>query len=848
MMKFGRYDVRGLLGRGGMAEVFKASISGIGGFDKPIVVKRLRPDLAGNPELVQMFLDEARLVAQLSHPNIAQVFEVGELEGIPYLCMEYVHGPTLRQIIRQLRAEKKRHLGHIARILSAVALALDYAHNKKDAAGQPLGIVHRDVSPPNIIVSMDGVPKLLDFGVAKAEGRLSETKGQSLKGKFAYMSPEQIRGVVTPATDIFALGVCLYEASLLRKPFRGASEAETLRAVMEGTFTRPTELDENFPDRLEEIILWAMQPDPERRCPSARILHNALENFATKGPEPSSPETLRAWVHELFPDPTVFNPLPVEEAVLESSASGAGTSEVGVSSFSGATVPPTVAIPSAEGGRFNLTPSQSVVVRERSNLAWIVALVAVLAAGALGAVLYLRGGAQLESKPGSDGSGAASSPVQDAAVESYVAEAERVLKDGDAALADQLASKLEEMSAKDPDLDIRRLKMVGKLRVFGAVSKARAAIAQNDLDRAIEYAKQALMLDFSNQEARDLLEKARKAKGAESGPVEESGGEEEPVVRGSSSGDAAARASTHTRRKASSRGAGQLVVVSEPEAIAYVDDVPIGMTPLTGVPIRRGVHTLELRAPGYTPIRKRIAVRARKPVRVEVQLTPETPERTAGVDRPANGAGAQAEVGRPSDEGPASAATPPSPAAGAVAASGRGDARDKAAPPSESSAVAAASGAPQKKPAGPSANAEEKGAPPRAPASASSAAAAVPSAAGRHAQPEQEGRQRTRRAEPPRLPRVAVARSRRDVLRILQQVEAELVLRGHLPRAQVKNITAPLARQLYTQLAPGEVTELYPRGLYWIAVDLFAEGRSPAQVASALRGAHYSGKAQSYGH
>ena len=308
--KLGRFEVVSPISRGGMADVYRCRLRGMGGFEKILVVKRIRADRSEDPRFVGMFLDEARLAAHLSHPNIVQVFEVGEADGAPYIAMEYVEGPTLASLIRQLwkggrQPEGGVPHGHLARIAADICAGLHEAHTARAATGEPLGIVHRDVSPQNILVSRQGVAKLLDFGVAKANGRLTETQAGTLKGKLRYMSPEQLEGVVDARADVFALGVCLFEATVGQSPF-GPADAEEItlfKRIAGGRYAQPSALLPGYPPALERILLAALDPDPDRRCPTAGELHQRLEAFLAEGSHASTAGAVAAWVNALCPEP-----------------------------------------------------------------------------------------------------------------------------------------------------------------------------------------------------------------------------------------------------------------------------------------------------------------------------------------------------------------------------------------------------------------------------------------------------------------------------------------------------------------------------------------------------------------
>ena len=314
--RFGKFEVVGFLGRGGMAEVFLCRLGGLGGFNKELVVKRILPERVADPSFLRMFLDEARVAANLNHPNIVQIYEIGEAEGLPYIAMEYVRGPTFSTVIRETVRAKQLHLGHVAKILSGVCEGLHHAHSALGPNREPLGLVHRDVSPQNIILSPEGAPKLLDFGVAKARGRLTTTEAGTLKGKLRYMAPEQIQGgTLDHRADVFSVGVLLCEATTGRNPFgaKQVSEVQLFKNIVNGTYNRPSELAESYPEELERIVLWAIEPDVSVRCPSAEALHDALEKFVSAGPYQSTGRTMATWMNEHVAKKFFSLPLPADQ-------------------------------------------------------------------------------------------------------------------------------------------------------------------------------------------------------------------------------------------------------------------------------------------------------------------------------------------------------------------------------------------------------------------------------------------------------------------------------------------------------------------------------------------------------
>jgi ABC-type branched-subunit amino acid transport system substrate-binding protein len=262
-----------------MAEIFLAKMTGAGGFERNVVVKRILPQLLEEPDFVDMFLDEARLAARLTHQNIIQIYDLGTHEGAYFIAMEYLPGEDLHSILRLCRARKELLPVDIAvRIAVDAAHGLHYAHEFSDADGEPLGIVHRDVSPANVLVGYEGQVKVLDFGIAKAGSRLTKTTAGVLKGKYHYMSPEQARGdEIDRRSDIFSIGVTLYEALTGKRPFAADTELAILNAVIAGTFVPLRQLRPEVSPELEAVVNRAMAPDREARPASAKALASELE-------------------------------------------------------------------------------------------------------------------------------------------------------------------------------------------------------------------------------------------------------------------------------------------------------------------------------------------------------------------------------------------------------------------------------------------------------------------------------------------------------------------------------------------------------------------------------------------
>ncbi|HEX4462271.1 MAG TPA: serine/threonine-protein kinase, partial [Polyangia bacterium] len=271
MTKFGRYRLLEELGAGGMAVVTRAVVDGPKGFEREIVIKRILREHSYHPSFARMLATEARLSARLRHPGIVQVHEFGEVDGEYYLAMELVEGCDLSALVKACKARQlKLPLGVAAYIVSQVASALAYAHALTDDDGQPLGIVHRDVSPSNIMVTPLGGVKLLDFGIAKVTDKLREdqtrTSVGSLKGKLSYLSPEQCEGrELDGRSDIFALGIVFYELMTLDRLYRGKTEIETMSLIRAGNVEPPSARVAGIPPDVDALVLRMLAPTPDER-------------------------------------------------------------------------------------------------------------------------------------------------------------------------------------------------------------------------------------------------------------------------------------------------------------------------------------------------------------------------------------------------------------------------------------------------------------------------------------------------------------------------------------------------------------------------------------------------------
>lgn len=301
---FGKYYLLERINVGGMAEVFKAKSYGIEGFEKIVAVKRILPNIAEDEEFVQMFLDEAKIAVQLTHANIAQVYDLGRVGDSYYIAMEYINGKDLRAIFdRAKKLGEKIPIPMACYIIMKVCEGLDYAHNKKDATGKDLNLVHRDVSPQNILISYEGEVKIIDFGIAKVANKLSKTQAGILKGKFGYMSPEQVRGLpLDRRSDIFSVGIVLYELVSGERLFYGENEISILEKVKNVEIIPPTTYNPEIPEELENIILKALAKDLEERYQTAMELHDDLQSFLYTTGSFFGRKDLAAYMKKLFPE------------------------------------------------------------------------------------------------------------------------------------------------------------------------------------------------------------------------------------------------------------------------------------------------------------------------------------------------------------------------------------------------------------------------------------------------------------------------------------------------------------------------------------------------------------------
>jgi eukaryotic-like serine/threonine-protein kinase len=280
---FGPYLVYEQLGMGGMARVDRAAHTGIEGFQRPIALKRMLPHVAANDDMVKAFVREAMLARHLRHSNVAQTYELGKVDGVLFIAMELVTGPTLRAVLKHCAQTTGPMPVPVAlNILNQICDALDYAHNLCDESGQPLGIIHRDVSPSNIIIDEAGVAKLIDFGIAKASAAGMQTMSGTIKGKFGYMAPEYLEGQIDARADLFAVGVIAHELLTNRPLFSVADDMETLRRVRAMPLKPPSASNPNVPAEIDDVVMTALSRKPEGRWQHATALRTAMTTLTKR--------------------------------------------------------------------------------------------------------------------------------------------------------------------------------------------------------------------------------------------------------------------------------------------------------------------------------------------------------------------------------------------------------------------------------------------------------------------------------------------------------------------------------------------------------------------------------------
>jgi serine/threonine protein kinase len=304
--RFGKYELLERLAMGGMAEVFLARSFGVEGFEKHLVIKRILPGLARSPRFIKLFIKEAKITAGLAHPNIVQTYELGRVGEDHYIAMEYIHGQDLTRVNRALRAEQFRMpMGLAVYTVAKMLRGLGFAHTLSDAQGRPLNLVHRDVSPHNVMLSYQGEVKIFDFGIARLLGDTMGVENQVAPrgGKFAYMSPEQATGrPMDPRSDIYSAGIVLYELLVGQRLFKHSDPQEKLRMVREADIADPRQQHPNIPEALWAILKRMLAADPGDRPDRAELAEEELWGFLFSYGLRADAKEMRAFLQDLYPD------------------------------------------------------------------------------------------------------------------------------------------------------------------------------------------------------------------------------------------------------------------------------------------------------------------------------------------------------------------------------------------------------------------------------------------------------------------------------------------------------------------------------------------------------------------
>jgi len=380
----GPYDLLAPIGVGGMARVWAARVRGT---KDVVALKMLRPELAENVEFRKMFFDEARIASRVRHPNVCGTFEMGEQSGVLYLAMEWLDGPSLMRVLRP-GDDETTDCDRIpvrpriaARIVADACAGLHAAHELVGDDGRPLGVVHRDVSPHNILITSDGVVKVTDFGVAKALGKSHMTMAGQLKGKLAYMAPEQLTGgPVDRRADVFALGCLLYEITTGQRPFQGEHDPQVMTAIVLGRYEPPAAVMQNYPHELSIIVMRALANDPAGRFPSAEHMRQALENYLRSSGPTVGPAQVVALIQERCGDELVLR----ANALRDDAAAPPGTRRSAVYP------------PAAKNRNGNDSGSGTMMVVDgrpdtaRRGIVWLLAAALLGAALGVGVLSYVR--------------------------------------------------------------------------------------------------------------------------------------------------------------------------------------------------------------------------------------------------------------------------------------------------------------------------------------------------------------------------------------------------------------------------------------------------------------------------
>jgi serine/threonine-protein kinase len=447
-LALGRYECLLPIARGGMAAVWAARARGARGFQRFVAIKTMLPTLSSDANFETMFLDEARIVSRIRHPNVVEIVDLGEQDSLLYIVMEWIDGEPLSTLMRKSSEDGRLPLGIAARIMADACAGVHAAHELKDDEGRVVGLVHRDISPQNILVSYDGLVKLVDFGVAKATGMSSaETQAGHIKGKIAYMAPEQVTGhKVDRRTDVFACGIVLYQIATGKHPFRGEHEAATINNVLSRDVPPPRHYIPDCPPRLHQVLMRALQREPERRFQTAAEMGHELDEVARMDGKRVTSEAVASFIKKVAGPMGEERRAALKRAVAEvdqrpgqaAAMLASSADPVQPTPASGSVIitgqrsgMPIVLYPSAPGqepsgtGSSAVSLGSAIAAPQRKSRVWLVAAcggAAVLLAGAAAAVSGIGASArdtqpmppQVSSSP-ADPAPSAAAPVQPSA-------------------------------------------------------------------------------------------------------------------------------------------------------------------------------------------------------------------------------------------------------------------------------------------------------------------------------------------------------------------------------------------------------------------------------------------------
>jgi serine/threonine protein kinase len=317
--RLGEYELLERIGAGGMAEVFKARRTGASGFERIVAIKRILPHLAQDEQFVTMFVDEAKIAVHLNHPNIAAIHDLGHADGTCFIALDYVHGRDLRRLWDRERAwGAPPHAGIACHVAARMLEGLVHAHAATDGCGRPLGIIHRDVTPQNVLVSFEGDVKIVDFGLAKAQGRAQATQAGVVKGKLAYLAPEQLRGLPLDArVDVYAAGIVLWELLTGRRLFYADTDLDTLRNVHRAEVEAPSRYNPSLPPALDRVVLTALARDRDARFASAQEFLDALDEVMWNWGIVYQAHQVGAYVAHYFPEAFEASQVVGDDDVLQ---------------------------------------------------------------------------------------------------------------------------------------------------------------------------------------------------------------------------------------------------------------------------------------------------------------------------------------------------------------------------------------------------------------------------------------------------------------------------------------------------------------------------------------------------